>query len=469
MRILSTVVIAVILVIFSSQLQASENKTLPKKLDLLIKSANEYVGFNGSILVGNSTGLLYHNRIGFADRQKKIPLTEQHQFNAGSIAKELTTVAIMKLVQEGKIAYQDSVAKYLPKLGSWAKKVTIKQLMSHTSGLPHIQWIDNIDSADVAEQIKSIDKLAFVPGVGFLYGNINIVLRSYIVEAVTKIDFHTFLTQQIFDVANMRRSLSPSSMKQYNASMVYKIDPNAILGMTLSTTPYDLYQFELALWQQKFIPAQSIKAALPGDLLSGSSTRAFFDFGRFSANSKNELLWWEHDGSSGPDHHTLKYHDFENDLIIVMMSSDGNKTTLFDLKRSILNIINDGNSELPLAWWFQQNLIKQGFDSAYNQLQHRAGQDTKVDSFEFEVNKLAYKFLAENKTLRAVRLFKLNQTQFPSSANAYDSYGEALIKLGKMGEAKNILKQGLALAKEQKNGPLVKSLTRQIQGIGQQR
>jgi predicted Zn-dependent protease len=149
-----------------------------------------------------------------------------------------------------------------------------------------------------------------------------------------------------------------------------------------------------------------------------------------------------------------------------MMSSDSNKTTLFDLKRSILAIINDGNSELPLSWWFQQAMTKLGFDAAYNLLQQRMGQAAKADSLESDVNKLGYKFLQDNKTQQAVRLFKLNVAHFPSSANAYDSYGEALIKSGKIGEAKNILKQGLALAKEQKNGSLVKSLTGQIRGIG---
>jgi CubicO group peptidase (beta-lactamase class C family) len=90
MRIFLTITI---FIFFSSYLQASENKSLTRKLDTLMKTANESVGFNGSILVGNSAGLLYHSRIGFADQQKKIPLTEQHRFNAGSIAKELTTVA----------------------------------------------------------------------------------------------------------------------------------------------------------------------------------------------------------------------------------------------------------------------------------------------------------------------------------------------------------------------------------------
>ncbi|NQZ08312.1 MAG: beta-lactamase family protein [Algicola sp.] len=455
-------------ILFSSQLLASENKSLPKRLDTLMKTANELVGFNGAILVGTSTKVLYHNRIGFADKQKKLQLTEQHLFSAGSIAKELTTVAIMKLVEDGKISYQDSVSKYFPKLNPWANKVTIKHLMTHTSGLPRIHWIDNVDSVDVAEQIEKIEKLAFTPGEGFLYGNINIVLRAHIVEAVTKMDFQAFLQQQIFDVANMRHSVNPGSMKQHTASMVYKIDPNAIEGMTFFTTPYDIYQFELALWQQKFILAQSIKAALPGDLLSGSSTRALFDFGRFSVNSKNELLSWEHDGNSPPDHYALKFHDFENDLIIVMMSSDGNRTTLFDLKLSILSIINDGNSEIPLAWWFQNEMTIQGFDGAYNQLQQRFGQDTKADNLEFDVNRLGYKLLIANKAKQAVRLFKLNVTHYPFSANAYDSYGEALIKSDQLIEASNILKQGLALAKQQKNGPLVKSLTEQIQGISQQ-
>jgi CubicO group peptidase (beta-lactamase class C family) len=186
-------------------LLADENKALVSKLDTLMKTAHKNAGFNGAILVGTSTKVLYYNRIGFADVQQKIPLTELHLFNAGSIAKELTTVAIMKLAEEGKITYQDSVAKYLPRLNPWANKVTIKQLMTHTSGLPRINWIEGLDSVGVAEQINNIQQLAFTPGEGFLYGNINIILRAHIVEAVTKMDYQSFLKQQVFDVANMKQ------------------------------------------------------------------------------------------------------------------------------------------------------------------------------------------------------------------------------------------------------------------------
>jgi len=448
----------------ANQFLINKDDDLSVKLDILLKKANEYAGFNGSLLVGNSRGLLFYKQIGFADREHKIPLTDKHLFNAGSIAKELTTIAIMKLINEGKITYQDSVAKYLPNLASWSHKVTIKQLMSHTSGLPRIQWHTLIDSEDVDEQIKNIQSLAFEPGQDFLYGNINVAIRASIVEAVTKIDFQTFLQQEVFSVADMQHSINPRTMTQHNKSMVYKLDLNAISGMTLFTTPYDLYKFELALWQETIVSAQSIKDALPGDILSGSINRAFFDFGGYSTNNEGKLISWQHDGSANPDHHALKFHDFENDLIIVLMSSDGSKSTLFDFKRSILPIVSGANGEIPLTWWFQHQMLKNGFNSAFNQLQQRVHKKSEFVPSESDINTLGYKLMKENNQL-AARVFKLNQNLFPSSPNTYDSYAEVLIKLGRMSEAENMLKRGLSLAKEQKIAHLVKSLTRQYKQL----
>jgi len=451
----------------ASQLLVNKDDDLTVKLDILLKKANEYVGFNGSLLVGNSRELLFYKQIGFADRKHKVPLTEEHLFNAGSIAKELTTVAIMKLVDEGKISYQDTVAKYLPNLASWSHKVTIKQLMSHTSGLPRIQWLDNIDSDDVDEQINNIRSLAFEPGQDFLYGNINVVLRASIVEAVTKIDFQTFLQQEVFAVAGMKNSINPKTMSQHNESMVYKLDVNAISGMTFFTTPLDLYKFERAIWQEKIATAQSINDALPGDVLSGRSNRAFFDFGGYSTNTEGKLISWQHDGSANPDHHALKFHDIENDLIIVLMSSDGNKSTLFDFKRSILPIVNGAKGEIPLTWWFQHQISKNGFSSAFKQLQQRVKKNSGFALAESKINILGYKLMKDNNQ-QAAQVFKLNLNLFPASPNTYDSYGEVLIKLGRMNEAENILKRGLSLAKEQKIAHLIKSLTRQYKQINKQ-
>ena len=84
--------------------------------------------FNGSVLVGNSKEVYYYQQIGFADKEKKIPLNENHLFSTGSIGKELSTLAIMKLVEDGKLNYEDKVSKYVTSLPNWSNDITIEHM-----------------------------------------------------------------------------------------------------------------------------------------------------------------------------------------------------------------------------------------------------------------------------------------------------------------------------------------------------
>ena len=72
---------------FSHQSLATEDNNQIQKLDVLINAANKYKGFNGAMLVGSTKGneVVYYNRIGFADKEHKKPLTDQHLFESGSI------------------------------------------------------------------------------------------------------------------------------------------------------------------------------------------------------------------------------------------------------------------------------------------------------------------------------------------------------------------------------------------------
>jgi tetratricopeptide (TPR) repeat protein len=377
----------------------------------------------------------------------------------------------MKLVDEGKISYQDKVASYLPQLPSWAKEVSVEHLMSHTSGLPNLKWFKHMETSDVVEQVNNVQQLAFKPGEDFLYSNMNVVVRIYIVEAVLKIKFQEYLKREIFKVAGMQESMNPAAMNQYTNLMTYHRKPTAVSGVSFYTTPYDLYKFDQALWQEKFISTQRIKAALPGDKLSGNKNRAYFDFGGFKTNAQGKLISWEHDGSSSHHHHALKFHDFESNLIIVLMSNDGDKSTLYALKRSILHVLNGAKVRLPLSWTFKAEVSKNGFDIAFDYLQQRIKKDAHFDLFsdEDELNELGYGLLEENKYEQAARLLQLNLQRFPDSVNAHDSYADALIKLAKRDEAERIIQQGLILAKKQKKSYWIKHLTLKIKAIAKQK
>jgi CubicO group peptidase (beta-lactamase class C family) len=117
-----------------NSLEAQERKT--QQIDSLIKTAYELGIFNGNVLVFSKDKTVYEASFGSADAAKKELLTAEFRFNIGSIAKEFNGVAIMMLKEQGKLKLDDKVSKYITNLPAWADKISIKNLLQYTSGLP---------------------------------------------------------------------------------------------------------------------------------------------------------------------------------------------------------------------------------------------------------------------------------------------------------------------------------------------
>ena len=433
--------------------------------DQLIKAANKMGNFNGSVLVGNSKEVYYYQQIGFADKEKKIPLNENHLFSTGSIGKELSTLAIMKLVEDGKLNYEDKVSKYVTSLPNWSNDITIEHIMTHTSGLPYLNWFVGIESEDVSIQINNVKELAFIPGNGFLYTNMNVVIRSYLVEALTEVSYEDFVSQEILRKANMSTAIQPIGMNKLTNEITYHEDPNALKAISTYATPLDLYNLEKSLWQDIIIKSSSLKEVLFGDQFSGSNNRAYFDFGRFYLNNDNDINYWEHDGSSWPTHHAIKYHDFNKDLFVIIMSNDGRKNTLFEIKTAILNLLETSKVVIPLNWQFKQEYTNNGRAKAITNLQKRTQQNKDTKVLESELNTIGYWLLKQEKYSDAKSVFKLNLELFPNSANVHDSYAEVLIKLKDYEQAEIALLKGLKLANKEVNNSLIISLSDQLKKL----
>ena len=321
-----------LLLSFSTQLFAS-NGWNEKDLSEIYKYVNES-GFNGAILVSHQGKLIVEEYLGYADSEKTTELTRQHLFSPGSVGKEFTTVGIMMLEDQGLLSYEDKVSKFLTELPEWAKNVTIHQILNHTSGFPKIKWKKNISTTDAIKQILNSEGL-FEPGNGYQYSNLNVVTRALVIEALTEMPFSAFMYDNIFEPAKIKDSYQQLTLKDNSTKKVVGDYPTYLNGVTVYVTPIDLMKFENALTSNLLIPFADVQTKLDGDELSGQNNRALYDFGLFSKDSMGTLLRWKHDGSN-PSHHTLKFHDFENDLVIIIMSSDGNKSTLYQIKEKIV-------------------------------------------------------------------------------------------------------------------------------------
>jgi len=120
---------------FTIEAQSIENKeALKTKIDSYL-NASVANGFSGSVLVSIKSEVVLSKGYGWSDRKNKIPNTSSTVYNIGSVSKQFTASAILKLVEQGKIKTSDKISLFYPQAPTDKKEITIHQLLTHTSGI----------------------------------------------------------------------------------------------------------------------------------------------------------------------------------------------------------------------------------------------------------------------------------------------------------------------------------------------
>ena len=160
-------------------------------LDARIQGHMETCGTPGVIVAVASRGEIKHLRsYGMANVELDVPVTDSTVFEIGSISKQFVAAAIMLLVEDGLLNLDDPIHKFMPELPSEWIGVTIRQLLTHTSGIPDYEEIRTYDVYRYRLTPEEIIKIAhsrpmdFEPGTGWYYSNTGYFLLSRIVELI---------------------------------------------------------------------------------------------------------------------------------------------------------------------------------------------------------------------------------------------------------------------------------------------
>jgi CubicO group peptidase (beta-lactamase class C family) len=174
--------------------------------------------FSGAVVIARDGKPVFAQAYGYANREKKIPNTVDTPFLLGSINKLFTGLAIGQLVEQGKLSYDDALSKFLPDYpdAESAKKITIKHLLSHTSGIPTgftgKAYDESLDRQTTVQAILdgSERKLpAFEPGTGWAYSNLGFVLLGRVIEVVTGADYYEHMNKNVFVPAGANTASFP--------------------------------------------------------------------------------------------------------------------------------------------------------------------------------------------------------------------------------------------------------------------
>jgi len=187
------------------------DKEFAGQLEALIDKAAVEDSFSGAVLVARDGQTIFKKAVGFANKETKQRNQTDTRFNLGSINKSFTSVAIAQLAGQGKLGYGETIAKHLPDYPNKtvAEKVTIHQLLTHTSGLG-----DYLNSESLG-QIKTLrdllplfasQPLLFEPGQKVQYSNSGYVVLGLIIERISGRSYYDYVKENIFKPTGMTRT-----------------------------------------------------------------------------------------------------------------------------------------------------------------------------------------------------------------------------------------------------------------------
>ncbi|HEY7475305.1 MAG TPA: serine hydrolase domain-containing protein [Vicinamibacterales bacterium] len=207
---------------------------LAQALDGYLSKLTAADTFSGIALVARGDAVVFHKSYGFADRANRIPNTERTRFNLGSINKTFTQVAIAQLVEQGKVAYTDTLEKFFPDYPqAMSKSATVQQLLSHRAGVsdffgpefnrePKDRFRSNADYF----RFVSARPPNFAPGERNQYCNGCYITLGAIVERVSGMPYEQYVAEHVFKRADM----ASTGYLQVDA-----IEPNVAIGYTRRT------------------------------------------------------------------------------------------------------------------------------------------------------------------------------------------------------------------------------------------
>lgn len=168
--------------------------------------------FSGTVLVARGDTVIYEGAFGMADRQRSLDNTPDTRFDLASVGKVFSAVAVAKLAQAGRLSLHDTLARFALQLPSTiARRVTVAQLLNHTSGLGELGA--ELDSAmrlasDVPDMVRLLtdSSLSFVPGSSIQYSNRGYIILGAVIEAVSGRTYFDFVEEMVFAPAGMKSS-----------------------------------------------------------------------------------------------------------------------------------------------------------------------------------------------------------------------------------------------------------------------
>lgn len=414
------------------------------KIDELVTYCEENGLFNGTVLVAEQGKIIYSKLIGKADIDNDIPLTASTPFALASITKQFTAMGIMILAEKGKLNYSDTLGKLLPELPEYCHPVTIKNLLQHTSGLKR-DYPGNTNEEAFQKLLEEKEgKLSYKPGTKMRYCNTGYLLLAHIIEKISKKSYEDFMIEHIFGPLKMTNTFVFNDSLDCNRERAIgydglgkKSDYNTFTyGSTgIYSTAEDLFKWCQTFTTDQIIPFELKKEAYKpaisnsGKLLdnySGENKRSF-GFGLFTYTNKLDGIVGH--GGVFYGFRNVMFKDLKNNREVIVLTNNGEHFPFFGFGNAINYILRNEPYQYPKIPIDLEIRMKHYKDIDNAIIQYAHLKKNNFDKYQFNeeehLNRLGYALIADKRIDDAIKIFKLFVSEFPESANAHDSLGEA--------------------------------------------
>lgn len=402
---------------------------------------------------------------GLANIEDAVAVDNDTLFSINSISKAFAGVAIMQLVEQGKLDISASISSYLPNLPVAWQELNIRQLMSHTSGLPAILAPSDTvklisdDGADASWALVQTLPNEFVAGSRFKYNQTNYVLIGQIIERVTGQTFSEFVTDNQLRKVGMKRTqeagfsnlndVMPHSARRYTyyygeelANIKAEIFPPMLYPAAgMSSTASELASWLIALQSGKLLEESSnIETLWTPALLNNGQTQGFNDLLNGYALGWPVVVRDEHPalGPEGADRAAFFVYPQDGMSIVVLTNLMGAVPSQFidDIAGVYIPEMRreNGFGLSPAVKILWRELEANGYYKAMA-VAESLQKSKDIQFLEADINSWGYSLVAQQKLQAALHVFLLNAHMYPDSANVYDSLAETHWLLGNIDEA----------------------------------
>src|SRR3989440_5024576 len=419
------------------------------KIEQLMSLHDKFGQFNGAVLVADNGQVIYKKGFGLANMEWNIPNTPGTKFRLGSITKQFTTTLVLQLVEQGKIKLDGKLSDYLPDYRKdTGAKVTIHNLLSHTSGVPSYTSLPGFFS-NVSRNPFAVDDfikkyasgdLEFEPGTKFVYSNSGYFLLGAIIEKVTGKPYEQVLKENIFDPLGMKDSgydhwetiLSKRAIGYTQTPRGYETAPYLDMSIpyaagSLYSTVEDLYLWDQALYGEKILSAKSKELMFKPNL--NNYGYGFVMTQAMLGPAKLAVPAIQHNGGINGFSTVIVRMTVDKRLIVLLDNAEDGQY-LDQMVTGIMSVLYDQPYDMPrrsIADVIVNTILEKDVASAIREYRAlKAGPTaSEYDFREAELNRVGYQLLQTKKIAEAIEIFKLNVEMYPQSANTYDSLGEA--------------------------------------------